>query len=127
MTQIDTVCQARSHFRQFSALAALLSRYGENSKCTAEPELQSGGMDRSGIVFGVILACFCGVISAQKQPFDVSAVMRLARLSAPQISPNGRLVAFSAQTIDIENNKKRKQIYVVPLEGGEPRKIADSA
>ena len=84
-------------------------------------------MDRRGVVPGVILTCFCGVTSAQKQPFDVSAMMRLARLSDPQISPNGRLVAFSVQTIDIENNKKAKQIYVVPLEGGEPRKIADSA
>lgn len=53
-------------------------------------------------------------------------MMQLARIGDPQISPNGRLVAFSIQTIDIENNKKPKQIYVVPLDGGAPRRIADS-
>ena len=60
-------------------------------------------------------------------PFDVNAMMQLARISDPQLSPDGRWVAFSAQTIDLEKNTKPQQIYVVPLYGGEPRKIADSA
>jgi len=64
---------------------------------------------------------------AQKSPFDTRAMMQIARVSDPQISPDGHWVAFSTQTIDLEKNTKPKQIYVVPLAGGEPRKIADSA
>src|SRR5579864_421245 len=64
---------------------------------------------------------------AQKQPFDVHALMQLARISDPQLSPDGRSVAFTTQTIDIDKNTKPMQIYIVPLAGGEPHKIADDA
>lgn len=60
---------------------------------------------------------------AQKKPLDVQAMLRFQRLSEPQISPDGKLVAFTVQTIDIEKNTKPRQIYIVPAEGGEPQKI----
>ncbi|MDQ6707161.1 MAG: S9 family peptidase, partial [Acidobacteriota bacterium] len=63
---------------------------------------------------------------AQKQPFDIDAMLQLARVSDPQVSPDGRNIAFTNQTIDVPNNKKPKQIYIVPLSGGLPRQIADS-
>jgi dipeptidyl aminopeptidase/acylaminoacyl peptidase len=64
---------------------------------------------------------------AQQQPFDAQALMQLARIGEPQLSPDGRWVAFTVQTIDVEKNTKPKQINIVPLAGGTPRKIADSA
>ena len=67
------------------------------------------------------------VLVAQKQPFDVHTLMQLARIGDPQLSPDGRSVAFTVQTVDVEKNTKPKQIYVVPLDGGEPRKIAEDA
>ena len=66
-------------------------------------------------------------LPAQKAPFDAQAMMQLARISDPQISPDGRWVAFSTQTIDLDKNAKPKQLYIVPLAGGPPRKIADAA
>ena len=62
-------------------------------------------------------------LAAQKLPFDVQAMMKLARISEPQLSPDGRLVAFTVQTIDLESNKKPKQIYIVPTDGGDARQI----
>ena len=73
------------------------------------------------------LLCLPSALVAQKQPFDVHALMQLARISDPQLSPDGRWVAFSVQTVDLEKNTKPKQIYIVPLAGGEPRKIAEEA
>ena len=67
------------------------------------------------------------VLCAQKLPFDANALMQLARLSDPQLSPDGHWVAFAAQTVDIANNTKPKQIYIVALNGGVPRKLADAA
>src|SRR5712692_5614743 len=61
---------------------------------------------------------------AQKQPFDVETMLKIARIGEPVLSPNGRLVAFTVQTVDFEKNTKPKQIYVVPLEGGSPRQIS---
>lgn len=72
----------------------------------------------------VTILCASAAISyAQKQSFDVSALMQLARISDPQISPDGRNVSFTVETVDLEQNRKLKQIYVVPFNGGEPRKI----
>jgi len=67
------------------------------------------------------------VLCAQKLPFDANALMQLARLSDPQLSPDGHWVAFAAQTVDVANNTKPKQIYIVALNGGVPRKLADAA
>src|ERR1700692_4702829 len=44
------------------------------------------------------------ILVAQKQPFDAHTLMQLARVSDPQLSPDGRSVAFTVQTIDIEKN-----------------------
>ena len=66
---------------------------------------------------------FCSILGAQKLPFDVQALMKIARISDPQLSPDGRTVAFTVQTIDLEANKKSTQIYIVPLDGGTPRPI----
>jgi dipeptidyl aminopeptidase/acylaminoacyl peptidase len=60
---------------------------------------------------------------AQKQPFDSQALLSLARITDPQISPDGRLVAFTVQTPDLPNNKRPSQIYVVSVSGGTPKQI----
>src|SRR5436190_11181523 len=60
---------------------------------------------------------------AQKKPFDPDALLSLQRISDPQISPDGRMVAFTVQSIDVPANKRPKQIFVVPLMGGMPRRI----
>ncbi len=64
-----------------------------------------------------------GLALAQKQPFDAQAMMRLARISDPQLSPDGRTVAFTVQRVDLDGNTKPTHIYAVPLEGGQPRQI----
>ena len=43
---------------------------------------------------------------AQKRPFDVNALMELKRISDPQISPDGRWVTFTVQSVDVAANKK---------------------
>src|SRR5512138_2825037 len=59
----------------------------------------------------------------QKAPFDVQTMMKVVRISDPQLSPDGRTVAFTAQRIDVEGNSRPSQIYIVPLAGGAPRQI----
>jgi dipeptidyl aminopeptidase/acylaminoacyl peptidase len=66
------------------------------------------------------------VLVAQKTPFDAAAMMQLARISDPQISPDGKTVAFVVQTVDIDANKKPKHIYVVPIEGGTAKKLTET-
>lgn len=70
--------------------------------------------------FACLLAC-CGLtLFAQKKPFDVDALLAIKRISDPQLSPDGRLLAFVVQSVDVANNKRPKQIYTVPVTGGPP-------
>jgi dipeptidyl aminopeptidase/acylaminoacyl peptidase len=57
---------------------------------------------------------------AQKQPFTVETLLKIARISDPALSPNGRLVAFTVQTPDLDKNTKPEQIYVVSSDGLAP-------
>src|SRR4051812_31737957 len=70
-----------------------------------------------------LLLTFAAMLFAQKRPFDVNALMELKRIGDPQISPDGRWVAFTAQTVDVAANKKPQQVWIVPLTGGVPRQI----
>ncbi len=63
------------------------------------------------------------VVFAQKQPLTVETMLRIARIGEPALSPNGRMVAFTVQTPDLESNTKPEQIYVVPMDGGAPRQL----
>lgn len=60
-----------------------------------------------------------------KAPFDAESLWKLARLSDPQISPDGKNVAFSATLPDAAANKKTNHLYVVPITGGSPKEIGN--
>src|ERR1700722_11684847 len=66
---------------------------------------------------------FSASLAAQKQPFDVQALLKIARIQEPQLSPDGKTVAFTVQTVDIAQNTKPKQIYTVSVNGGSPQQI----
>ncbi len=70
-----------------------------------------------------VLILALGPALAQKQPFTVQALLELKRISEPQLSPDGSMVAFTVQTVDLERNTKPRNIYVVPVAGGEARRI----
>src|SRR5215813_1830254 len=67
--------------------------------------VQSGCMRRSF----VLLLVSSAIVFAQRKPFDVNAMLSLKRISDPQISPDGKLVAFTVQIVDVEANKKPMQ------------------
>jgi dipeptidyl aminopeptidase/acylaminoacyl peptidase len=68
----------------------------------------------------VLILLASGALFAQRQPFDVQMMLSLSRVSEPALSPNGKQVVFTVQTVDVDKNTKPKQIYVVPVSGGSP-------
>ncbi|HVN03974.1 MAG TPA: S9 family peptidase [Bryobacteraceae bacterium] len=63
------------------------------------------------------------VLYAQKLPFDAHTMLELQRIGDPQISPDGRMVAFTATTVDVPGNKKVTEIWLVLVAGGAARQI----
>lgn len=70
-----------------------------------------------------VLVLCAATLSAARLPFTVEAMMQIHRISEPQLSPDGKTVAFTVQDVDLPNNTKPKQIWVVPASGGAPRQI----
>ncbi|HUE83121.1 MAG TPA: S9 family peptidase [Pyrinomonadaceae bacterium] len=81
-------------------------------------------MKRSVISSTIVLLVLAAVAFAQEtRPFTINDLLKVRRVSDPQLSPKGDLVAFTITDIDVEANRGRTQIYVVPISGGEPRQL----
>jgi dipeptidyl aminopeptidase/acylaminoacyl peptidase len=73
------------------------------------------------------IALLPALVFAQKQPFTADALLKIQRIGDPQLSPDGRFVAFGVSTPDLSANKNLKSIWVVLTAGGTPRKLMDAA
>ena len=62
-------------------------------------------------------------VSASAITFDEMASMR--RIGAPQLSPDGRWIAYDGSNIDMPGNYRKSAIYLVPSTGGPSRQISD--
>src|SRR5258707_14062820 len=71
----------------------------------------------------VLFLGFVVSLPAQKARFDAEAMMKISRISEPQISPDGKNVAFTVDTVDLDKNAKPKQVYVMPVAGGDPVQV----
>ncbi|MBI2679221.1 MAG: S9 family peptidase [Candidatus Koribacter versatilis] len=78
------------------------------------------------LIVCLLLASTC-FAQTQKRPFTFTDMMALKRVGEPVPSPDGRWVAFSAVEVDLAANKKTSHIWIVPIAGGESKKITNDA
>jgi dipeptidyl aminopeptidase/acylaminoacyl peptidase len=64
-------------------------------------------------------------VTAQEKRFTIDDLLKVRRVSDPQVSPKGDLVAFTITDMDVAANKGTTQIYLVPLNGGEVRQLTN--
>jgi dipeptidyl aminopeptidase/acylaminoacyl peptidase len=64
---------------------------------------------------------------APKRPFTPADWYRLTTLSAPAISPDGRLVAVTVTTVKESENRRHNEVWVVPAAGGQPMRYTSPA
>jgi dipeptidyl aminopeptidase/acylaminoacyl peptidase len=76
----------------------------------------------SAVVIVLMLTAFA---FAQERRFTIDDLLKVRRVSDPQVSPKGDLVAFTITDMDKAANKGTTQIYVVPLAGGEMRQLTN--
>jgi len=75
---------------------------------------------RIGVV--VILLGACSAAQA-KHPIAYEDLAKVQRISDPQVSPDGKWIAYVLGIVDLEANKTNRHIWVCPLEGGELRQL----
>ena len=56
-----------------------------------------------------------GVSQGAGQPFTVEDLLRLKRVSDPQVSPDGRYVVYVVRETDMEANKGRTDLWLLDL------------
>lgn len=71
----------------------------------------------------LLVATFTMDAFAQKTPFDIQALMKVTRLSEPALSPDGKTVAFTARSVNVEANTQPRDVYAVSMDGGTPRQL----
>jgi Tol biopolymer transport system component len=54
---------------------------------------------------------------SQKHPFTFEDMMALKRVNEPQVSPDGKWVAFSAVEVNLQANTKIPHLWIVQLAG----------
>jgi dipeptidyl aminopeptidase/acylaminoacyl peptidase len=80
-------------------------------------------------VFVLALACLpASVVSAQENlPFTVEELLKVRRVGDPQVSPDGKGVAFTIGDVNWDANKVVTQIYVMPVDGGSIKQLTNGA
>ena len=81
-------------------------------------------MYRRSLIFLVLVAITLALVPAvraQVTPqFTVEEMLKLKRLSDPQVSPDGARIAYVVTDVNLDANSRRNEIRVVPLAGGQP-------
>jgi dipeptidyl aminopeptidase/acylaminoacyl peptidase len=75
------------------------------------------------------LAAVClvatSLVAQTKRPLMFDDLMKVRRVGAPQISPDGKWVAYDLSTIDFAANRRKSAVYLMPSMGGVPMKISE--
>ena len=71
----------------------------------------------------IVLLALVSLATAQPSArrLTINELLKVRRIADPQVSPDGKWIAFSVSDPDVAANKSNKQIYLISIEGGEPR------
>ena len=59
-----------------------------------------------------------------KRPMTFEDMMAMKRLGETAVSPDGKWLAYSVTTVNLEQNTKTAELWLQPIAGGEPFKLA---
>jgi dipeptidyl aminopeptidase/acylaminoacyl peptidase len=84
-------------------------------------------MRRSLAVVGLLLPLFllAGPAFAQRRAMTVDDYLALPAVGDPQLSPDGRRVAYTLTTASLKENRGVSRIWLAEVAGGEPRQITE--
>ena len=71
----------------------------------------------------ILVAATTPALSAERHPLTIDDIWAVQRVGAPMVSPDGKTVAYTVTTYDIEENRGNADIWLLSLEGGEPRRL----
>jgi dipeptidyl aminopeptidase/acylaminoacyl peptidase len=77
------------------------------------------------IIILMLASVVSGKTQAPARPLTIDDLLKIRRVSDPQLSPDGRLVAYTIADTDKAANKRTTQIYLISVDGGEARQLTN--
>ncbi|MBV9956853.1 MAG: PD40 domain-containing protein, partial [Acidobacteria bacterium] len=74
-----------------------------------------------------VLLAATGVVAQQSAQFTINDLLKVRRLSDPQLSPDGKWIAYNVGDVNMDANKAINQIYLLPVGGGEPKQLTNGS
>src|SRR5438552_8642973 len=62
-------------------------------------------------------------IAQAKHPITFEDLMKIQRISDPQVSPDGKWIAYVQTSVDLEADKKATHLWLIASAGGEARQL----
>src|SRR5271166_4364488 len=78
------------------------------------------------IVF-FLLGFSCLATAQAKHPFTFEDMMQLKRIGEPAVSPDSKWVACSAVDVNLEQNTKTPQLWIISLSGGDAKRLTPAS
>ncbi|HEX5884471.1 MAG TPA: S9 family peptidase [Pyrinomonadaceae bacterium] len=80
-------------------------------------------MKRSVAVITVLLVGLCSLAAAQNRTYTIEDLLKVRRVADPQLSPDGKRVAFTIGDVNFDANRVVNHIYVMSVDGGEMKQL----
>ena len=74
-------------------------------------------MKRLVAAFTLLLISLCSLAAAQNRTYTIEDLLKVRRVADPQVSPDGRHVAFTIGDVNFDANRVVTQIYRVSIDG----------
>ncbi len=77
--------------------------------------------------FLAIALCTLGSLelAAQQRPIGFNDLMSMRRVGTPELSRDGKWIAYDLSEVDLGANKRRSAIYLMPASGGAAQKVTE--
>ena len=72
-------------------------------------------------------ACGSSAFAQESRRFTVEELLKVRRVGDPQVSPDGKRVAFTIGDVNWDANKVVTQIYVMTVDGGGMKQLTSGA
>jgi len=82
-------------------------------------------MKRIAFLFAAV--CFLSQNLFPRERFSAELLWALGRVSEAKVSPDGKQVLYGITWFDVEENKGKRDLYLLPADGGAPVKLTNHA
>jgi len=80
-------------------------------------------MKRCVVLLTVLLLGLCSLGAAQNRTYTIEDLLKVRRVGDPQVSPDGKQVAFTIGDVNYDANRVVTQIYVTSIAGGTAKQL----